>query len=90
MPKLAKIPLGDDLGRTLNIHAFRTTFGTLLSKGRKLGRGRKQGGNPSPLLIRELVATRGWPPFGNRSPLMMDQPVFYPVDPLCNQFSDRP
>jgi hypothetical protein len=32
MPKLAKIPLGDDLGRTLDIHALRTTFGTLLSK----------------------------------------------------------
>jgi hypothetical protein len=55
-----------------------------------MGRVREQTGNPSPLLIRELVASRDWPPFGNHSPLMIDRPIFYPVDPLCNQFSDRP
>src|SRR3954469_7341476 len=54
-----------------------------------MGRVRKQGGNPSPLLIRELVATRDWPPFGNHSPLMDDPPIFYSLDPLRNQFSDR-
>ena len=54
-----------------------------------MGRVREQRGDPSPLLIRELVATRDWPPFGNHSPLMIDPPIFYPVDPLGNQFSDR-
>jgi hypothetical protein len=54
-----------------------------------MGRVRKQRGNPSPLLIREFVATRDWPPFGNHSPLMINLPIFYPIDPLCNQFSDR-
>ncbi len=31
--RLAKIPKRDDRGRTLDVHALRTTFGTLLSKG---------------------------------------------------------
>src|SRR5262249_46198169 len=31
--KLAGIPKRDDRGRTLDVHALRTTFGTLLSKG---------------------------------------------------------
>ncbi len=31
--KAAKIPKRDDRGRTLDVHALRTTFGTLLSKG---------------------------------------------------------
>jgi integrase len=31
--RLAGIPKRDDRGRTLDVHAFRTTFGTLLSKG---------------------------------------------------------
>jgi hypothetical protein len=55
-----------------------------------MGRMREQGRDPSPLLIRELVATRDWPPFGNHSPLMIDLSIFYSVDPLRHQFSDRP
>jgi integrase len=31
--RLAKIPKRDERGRTLDVHALRTTFGTLLSKG---------------------------------------------------------
>jgi hypothetical protein len=31
--KMAGIPKRDDRGRTLDVHALRTTFGTLLSKG---------------------------------------------------------
>jgi hypothetical protein len=31
--RAAGIPKRDERGRTLNVHALRTTFGTLLSKG---------------------------------------------------------
>jgi hypothetical protein len=55
-----------------------------------MGRVREQGGDPSPLLIRELVATRDWPPFGNHSPLMIDWPIFYPLTPRVTNFQTEP
>jgi hypothetical protein len=43
-----------------------------------MGRVRKQGGNPSPLLIREFVTMHDSPPFGNHSAFMEALPIFYP------------
>jgi hypothetical protein len=47
--RAAGIPKRDERGRTLNVHALRTTFGTLLSKGgaSPCGRLRPQCGTPT-------------------------------------------